>query len=171
MKTTEETSQINLSNDERINLKKLISQSDCEDNTEYIRKIKHSVKIRDDIRQMDKIKKQNVDLKTEDPEKYIELLKTKCSFLFNNYTDIFNRILKDELDLGIMTKLLTVLKLIEDKKIDQHEGSVHVGKILKELYIDSAMKEAEHLDLKNKKVEPFSGKEIDWKDFKKMKNL
>ena len=66
--------------------------------------------------------------------------------LFNNYTDIFNRICKDELDLEIMTKLLMVLKMIEDDKVNQHEGSVMVGKVLKELYVDSALKRGEHLD-------------------------
>jgi hypothetical protein len=44
------------------------------------------------------------------------------------------------MDLEIMSRLLAVLKLIEDGKVDQHEASVQVGKILKELYVDSALK-------------------------------
>ena len=61
-------------------------------------------------------------------------------FLYNSYTNLFNRVIKDELDLEIMTKLLIVLKMIENGKINQHEGSVMVGKVLKELYVDSALK-------------------------------
>ena len=40
-----------------------------------------------------------------------------------------------------------MLKEIEDNKIDQHEASVKIGKILKKLFIDSAMKN----EKKNKK--------------------
>ena len=32
-----------LSESERLNLKRLINDSECEDNTEHIRKVKHSV--------------------------------------------------------------------------------------------------------------------------------
>ena len=75
---------------------------------------------------------------------------------------------KNELDLTIMTKLLTVLKLIEDNKVDQHEGSVMVGKILKELYIDSAVKRAENIDkqYEAEKVPPVESKKITWAQFK-----
>jgi hypothetical protein len=60
--------------------------------------------------------------------------------------DFFDKVIKDEIDLRIMTRLLIVLKLIEDEKVDQHEGSVMVGKILKERYLDSAVKRADTLD-------------------------
>ena len=87
-----------------------------------------------------------------------------------NYTDIFHKLVNDELDLTIMTKLLTVLKLIEDSKVDQHEGSVMVGKILKELYVDSATKHLSNLDKQHSDevVEPSVGKPISWSDYKKM---
>jgi hypothetical protein len=83
-------------------------------------------------------------------------------------TDIFNKVVKGEIDLTIMTKMLTVLKLIEDGNVDQHEGSVMVGKILKELYIDSAIKTADNIDKEyaDQKVEPEEGKPISWKEYK-----
>ena len=50
--------------EESLNLKRLISQADdYQDNTEYIRKVKHSEKIRDDIRKLDILMKQNKNLK------------------------------------------------------------------------------------------------------------
>jgi hypothetical protein len=69
-----------------------------------------------------------------------------------------------------MTKLLTVLKLIEDGKTDQHEGSYMVGKILKELYLDSAVKRADNIDkeIEDQKVKPLEGKTISWSQYKKM---
>jgi hypothetical protein len=60
--------------------------------------------------------------------------------------------------------------LIEDEKVDQHEGSVLVGKVLKKLYIDSAMKHGERLDKEHEseKVVPVQGKSISWSNYKKM---
>lgn len=122
-----------LTSQERLDLKKLLRESDTQDNTEHIRNVKHSVKIRDDIRALDKLKKS-----METPNE--NAAKEAAPFLYETYPDIFKKVLKDELDLEIMSRLLTVLKLIEDGKVDQHEASVHVGKILKELYVDSALK-------------------------------
>lgn len=123
-----------LSSQERLDLNKLLRDSDTQDNTEYIRTVKHSVKIRDDIRVLDKLKSSTIGSVEE------ATAKAAAPFLYENYLDIFKKVLRDELDLEIMSRLLTVLKLIEDGKVDQHEASVNVGKILKELYIDSALK-------------------------------
>lgn len=156
--------------EESLNLKRLVSQADeYQDNTEYIRRVKHSEKIRDDIRKLDIFMKNNQNLKKNSPDRYRSRAMNECSFLFTNYTDIFNKVLAEEIDFAIMTRLLTVLKLIEDNRVDQNEGSVMVGKVLKELYIDSAMKRGEHLDeehntIENKKIE---GKAISWSDWKK----
>ena len=78
--------------------------------------------------------------------------------------------MKKELDLTIMTKLLIILKLIEDEKVDQHEGSVMCGKVLKELYIDSATKRMDNLDKEHNegKEAPNAGRHVSWKDYKKM---
>lgn len=159
-----------LSNDERLNLKKMVNEMGGINNTENIRKIKHSVLIRDDIRKLDTLRNNEQELFNNDFESFLIKCKEECSFLYNNYTDIFHRIIKNELDLTIMTKFLTVLKLIEDGKLDQNEGSAMVGKILKELYLDSAIKHADNLN-KNNEPEPeeqeTSIKEnISWKEYK-----
>ena len=109
-----------LSESERLNLKRLINDSECEDNTEHIRKVKHSVLIRDDIRKLDTLKNTEAALKQSDFEKFKEKCSTEASFLYNNYTDIFNKMVNDELDLTIMTKMLVILKLIEDEKGVSH---------------------------------------------------
>ena len=157
-----------MNNEERLNLKRLLDNSNCDDNTKIIQKLKHSVLIRDDIRQIENLKMSNSELKSNDIYGFIDLCKEKCRFLYDNYTDIFNKSVIDELDLTIMTKLLTILKLIEDKKMDQHEGSVMVGKLLKELYVDSAMKRIENLDRENAsdKPLPVEAKKISWREYK-----
>jgi hypothetical protein len=156
--------------EERLNLKRLINETECEDNTEYIRKIKHSTKIRDSIRCLEQLKISQCELRKSDPERFAELARKTCDFLYNSYTDIFNKALKDEIDLLIMTRLLTVLKMIEDEKVDQHEGSVLVGKILKELYLDSAVKRADNIDKEreSERIPQIEGKSISWREYKKM---
>jgi len=157
-----------LTSTERINLKELVGKMDAEDNTEEIRKLKHSVLIRDEMYLLDSLKFSEAELRKWDMREFTELCQTKCAFLYNNYTDIFNKVLNDELDLTIMSKLLIVLKLIEDDKVDQHEGSAMVGKILKELYLDSAIKKADNLDklYDADKPTPNDGKPLTWKQYK-----
>lgn len=159
-----------MNNNEKLNLKRLIDETQCEDNTDNIRKLKHSVKIRDDVRKIENLKKTNSALRSLQPDEFKELCQKEASFLFNNYTDIFNKIMKDEIDLLIMTKMLTILKLIEDAKVDQHEGSVMFGKVLKELYIDSAIKHGENLDkqYETETIQKVEGKKISWSQYKKM---
>ena len=44
---------------ERLQLKKMINEADCDDNTDKIRKLRHSTKIRDDIRVIEVLRKEN----------------------------------------------------------------------------------------------------------------
>jgi len=154
---------------ETLQLKKLIGDFEGEyvDNTEQIRKLKHSELMRDDIRKIELLKLNHPELIKTSPLKFQEMAQTEAFFLFSNYTDIFNKVLKNELDLDIMTHVLYVLKMIEEEQVDQHEGSVLVGKLLKKLYIDSALKYSENLDKEhpdeNKKIE---GKPISWSNWK-----
>jgi hypothetical protein len=48
-----------LSDKERLDLKKLLRESDVQDNTEYIRKVKHSQLILNDLRVMERLKRSN----------------------------------------------------------------------------------------------------------------
>ena len=170
-----------LSERERIDLKRLLNENDCEDNTEQIRRVRHSGKIQSDIHQfgylknlffgslpndLKKISIEESKLKQIDFEKMVQ---ANCSFLYETYPDIFRRMMKDELDLSIMIRLIEVLKMIEDNKTDQHEASVLFGKILKEMYIDSAIKHGDNLDLEHKGETRIleSGKNICWGDYKK----
>jgi hypothetical protein len=167
-----------ITKEESLNLKKLLNNnSDAVDNTEYIRRVKHSEKIRDDVRSLDRLKKSEAKLYLENRDQFKEKAQTVANFLFVNYTDIFNKVITNELDLAIMSRLLAVIKMIEDKQVDQHEGSVLVGKILKELYVDSALKRCENLDNENAKdseklekaQEKRDVKPISWSEWKNKK--
>jgi len=160
----------NLTDDERINLKKLMNEMEYEDNTETIRRLKHSTKIRDNVKKLTALKKEHADMRITSPEQFFNIVQVECKFLYDNYTDIFRRMMQDEIDVTIMSKLLIVLKLIEDGQIDQQDGSVRVGRLLKEMYLDSAVKRADALDKEHSgKKEPINeGKSISWNKFKQV---
>jgi hypothetical protein len=155
-----------------LDLNKYLSgdNSDYVDNTKKLRTAKHSIHIRKNINEIEKLRAETGDLyKTN-----IEEFKNKCfkrnSFLYNNYFEIFNRVTKGEMNLIIMNQFLNVLQKIEEGEIDQHEGSVKVGELLKELYIDSALRRTNELEKDNpKEVKQYKeAKSISWKQYKNM---
>ena len=125
---------------ERLQLQKMIAANNAEDNTELIRKSKHSGKIQEQVQLLLQLKRKYPRLQKTNPEQFDKICVSKCGFLFQQYTDIFNKVKKDEIDLTILSQFLSVLKQIEDGKLGQHEASVQVGRILKKLYIDSALR-------------------------------
>jgi len=148
-----------MNSDERLKLKEMIKQNNVTDYTDKIRELKHSSLLKKDIETLLTLKETHKDNN--------ELLSQECSFLFMYYTDIFNKIKKDEIDISILYKFLTVLKKIEDKEIDQHEGSYEVGVLLKSIYVDSALKKAEKLNTNENECEYKKPQEtISWKDWK-----
>lgn len=142
-----------MNDDERLNLRKMIAANNTEDNTSKIRNLKHGELIRADVATLLKVKHDYARLEKSNPAQFDAICVSRCAFLFKHYTDIFNKIKKNEMDLKILMKFVSVLKLIEDGKIDQHEGSFEVGKLLKQIYIDSAIRTAEHLDEKYAAIE------------------
>jgi hypothetical protein len=163
-----------MNEEERLNLRKMVAANNAEDNTNTIRKLKHSELIRSDVALMLKLKHEYSRLAKSNTAQFDAICVSRCSFLFNNYTDIFNKLKKDEIDLAILMKLVNVLKLIEDGRIDQHEGSFEVGKLLKQIYVDSALRKSEHLDdeaanksAKKAQQQPVAKvKDVSWKQFK-----
>jgi hypothetical protein len=173
----------NLSQSQKLNLDEIIKNSDAQDNTEHIRQVKHSRKIKNDIETFLSLKRTYSRMKNE---QFQALCLKRCSFLFNNYTDIYNRLVKDELNLELFGKFINVLERIENGDEDQHSASVIIGTILKEIYIDSALrkegktnKSKERKEKKQKAIEQRKNKiikekypeaykkaTISWKEYK-----
>ena len=151
---------------QRLQLQNMIKANNTEDQTNFIRNLKHSQIIRADVNNMIMIKAKY----RGDDAKIHEECVNECNFLFTYYTDIYNKVRKDEIDIGILNKFLDVLKRIEEGELDQHEGSFLVGSILKELYVDSALKKAEKLNADEEpRPEPKKAeKSVSYKQFKKM---
>ena len=158
-----------MDNLDKLQLNKMIDVNNVEDCTSEIRKKKHSDLIRNDVSCLLNLKSKYSRLAQSNPSQFDAMCVSQCSFIFNNYTDIFNKVKKDEIDLNILVRLLNVLHSIEEGQVDQHEGSFEVGKLLKQIYIDSALKKADKLDEKysDKKGERKKPEEkISWKQFK-----
>jgi hypothetical protein len=160
---------------ERLQLDKLIRANDVTDNTNNIRELKHSKPLADDIITLIKLKKEYQRLAKSNPTQFDTICVSRCPFLFNNYTDIFNKVKKDEIDLNILFQLINILKQIEDGKLDQHTGSYEVGKLLKSIYIDSAIKKADNINKSHEHShgngnkehsKPPTIKKISWSEFK-----
>ena len=150
----------------RLNLQRMMKENDVEETTEQIRELKHSKLIRQDVKQMKQLKKK---YKRISHDQFKQIATTQCSFLFNNYTNIFNRLVADELNYAIMAQFLDVLEEIENGKVDQHEGSYQIGLVLKKMYIDSALKREERFNDDGKKVafaKPVN--KVSWEQFKTM---
>ena len=122
------------------------------------------------------LKKKYERLSKTNPSEFDRMCVSQCKFLFNNYTDIYNKVKNDNLNLAIMEKFLDILKQIEDGELNQHEGSYLVGKYLKEMYIDSALRQDEKHENNDgkkkvqKKPSSVQEKKITYKAFKIMQN-
>ena len=149
----------------RLQLQKMIKANDVEDQTELIRELKHSHLLQNDINNLIMLKAKY----RNDQDKINEEGMSECGFLFTYYTDIYNKIRKDEIDLKILNQFLNVLRRIEDGELDQHDGAFIVGTLLKEIYVDSALRKAAKLNegQEQEYIEPREVVNISWKDFKK----
>ena len=158
--------------DQRIHLQKLIEANGTEDHTEVIRRVKHSSQIHQDVTTMIQLKRDYGRLAKSNPKQFDAICVSRCAFLFKFYTDLYNKLKSGEIDLKLLFRMIQILRDIEDGKLDQHEGSFEVGKLLKEIYIDSALRKAEKLNSENEtgadanaeKERPVEN--ISWRDFK-----
>jgi len=156
-----------MNSEEKLNLKKMLAQSqDFVDHTEDIRRLKHSGLLLDGMRDIEKLKRAKPELRKNAPDEFTELCKSTAPVMYKLYADLFHKLVNDELNLVIMVKLIRVLELIEQGQLDQNEGSVVVGKILKELYVDSAVRLGDKLDKANESATPRTEtKNITWKQW------
>jgi hypothetical protein len=154
-----------MDDNQRLHLQKMISANNVEDQTGLIRDLKHSHILRENVNNLVMLKAKYLDdMETLNLEAMVE-----CNFLYTYYTDIYNKIRKDEIDLKILFQFIDVLNKIEDGLMDQHEGSFEVGMLLKRIYVDSALRKAEKLNAETGVSEPeYKGPQVDisWKQFK-----
>jgi len=147
----------------RLKLQQMIKANDVSDQTDIIRNLKHSSQLRENVSTMLNLKQHT------SSQDFLESAIRDCYFLYLNYTDIFNKIKNEEIDVDILYQFLDVLQKIEDGSVDQHEASFEVGTLLKKLYVDSALKKANKLNESRPEPVFLTGSSITWKQFKNRK--
>jgi len=135
-----------LNDDQKLQLQKMVAVNDAVDYTDTIRQTKHSSIIRQEVKNLLKAKQTYARLAKSNNSEFEKICLNRANWLFMNYPDIYNRVYKDELNIQILDALLNKLSDIENGKVGQHEASVEVGQILKEMYVDSALRKADKAD-------------------------
>ena len=152
----------------RLNFEKMMKEEGVENNTTKIRSLKHSKKIREQVTTMVNLRNKYSRL---DKDLMNRMIDSKCIWLYKNYSNLFLKLKKNQLNLQILDKFLSTLSEIEEGTLDQHEGSVKVGQLLKQLYIDSAIKNKKQMEEKDKKRKKKEFKKpvkkLSWKQYKK----
>ncbi|ADX05906.1 hypothetical protein 162322466 [Organic Lake phycodnavirus 1] len=123
---------------QRLKLQEMIHTNQTSDNTEEIRTLKHSKQIRSDVMKIQQMKHK---MKTTHFKTLDNALQKECFFLFKNYTIIYNKLLKNDLDIKILYQFLDVLESVENGENDQHEASYTIGMLLKKIYVDKKLEE------------------------------
>jgi len=149
-------------------LRQVIRDADAPDNTNYIRELKNSERILEDVRTIERLRRENKEMTQAD---FTEMCKVEASFLYNAFTVIFNKLVANELNLALLAKIIHILQNIENGHVDQYTASVKVGELLKEIYIDSAERRGEKLDAEHAsdKPAPVQPQKISWREYKNMK--
>ena len=143
-----------MNSDERLKLHELIKENNVHDNTSNIRKLKHSKQLKKDVLTIKTI------LSRADSLEYSFLHQScepHCSFMIEHYKNIYQRILKGQVDFNILDSFLDCLESVENGEKDQHEASYEIGMLLKKLYIDPKIYEL---------PERRGGIDIDWNEYK-----
>ena len=151
-----------MNDQERLKLQEMIKANNVEDQTDKIRCLKHSEAIRKDVDTIQKLKC------TAKKDAFKNECSNKCNFLFNNYTDIFNKLIANEIDIKLLYNFIDMLEKIENGEKDQHEASFEVGKILRKIYVDSAVKRGVNLETSDKPPEKRECRKLSWRDYKIM---
>jgi hypothetical protein len=153
---------------QKLQLQDMIQANGTQDQTDLIRNLKHSRILRAEV---DNLLLIRAKYRNESPEFINNECMNECNFLFTYYTDIYNKVRKDEIDLSILNRFFDMLEQVENGSLNQHEASFQVGTILKELYVDSALKKAEKLDaLSPSESHAFRApiNNMSWSDYKKI---
>jgi hypothetical protein len=154
-----------MDNESNQQLQRMIREGGVEDVTEKIRERKHSNFLRIDARRIQEV----IELGIEESEEYrANRFEAAAPFMFREYTDIYNRARKGNLDFEILGKFIDVLEKIEIGELGQHDGAHEIGKLLKKIYVDSALRQADKLDERANGGEKIQAvvKSISYADFK-----
>jgi hypothetical protein len=149
-----------MDDNQRITLANLVKQYETEETTEKIRELKHSKRIHECLKHIVEAMRKYPRIYKDNRKHFETLIAKQTNFLFTTYPEIYHRMLDNEINMNIMQQFLYMLSRIENGELDQHEASYNIGKLLKELYIDTKLDEMTSTNYKKPKHD------IDWNTFK-----
>jgi len=147
-----------MNSNETLKLNDMIKEGDCVDNTEMIRQLKHSSQITKNLNIILRLKKKHEEMETFDFKELDNECLKECRFLFDNYTSIYNKLLRGQIDLVVFYKFLYYLKKIEDGELTFYQASFEIGTLLKNMYVDPI------IETKSNNDKPV--KNITWNEYK-----
>ena len=148
-------------------MNKLVSQYDSEDTTDKIRELKHSKRIYEDVCTIQKLKRDYSRLRETNKDQFVTMMKNRAPFLYENYSNIFHRLKKDQVNIQILFMFLKTLEAIENGEVDQNEASVQIGQLLKEMYVDKVIDTSKE----EKKVYKKPKNDISWQQYRTMQDI
>jgi|TARA_Y100000992_G_scaffold270899_1_gene211504 hypothetical protein len=154
--------------EQRAQLDQMIQQNETKDNTSLIRSLKHSAQIRRDIALIQNIKRRTHSTQFATLDK--EAKAQKCDFLCQHYPNIYNKLLKNEIQIKVLYRFLDELESIEAGEQDQHEASFRIGMLLKEMYVDKKINIDKEEEKTERKKVNISYEEFKRKQEEKLKN-
>jgi hypothetical protein len=153
---------------ERNILQKLQAESeDYVDNTSGIREAKHSSPLLADIRKMGDLRKRYANLRESAPDEYLNAFQRECRYIYTKFPDVFDRVVKNDMNLDVFEKIVMILKMIEDGKVNQSEASALVGKLSQKLFFNVG--DAGEAVKPSSKTEPADETTtgLSWKEYKR----
>jgi len=113
-------------------------------------------------------KYKSLKIKIENPNASVKELDNLCigpaNFLFDNYTVIYNKLIRNQIDIHMLYVFLDKLKEIENGKLSQQEAAYDIGMILRKMYVDPRLEPP-------KEPEYVIGKKISWNEYKENQYL
>ena len=106
-------------------------------------------------------------LRETNKDQFVTMMKNRASFLYENYSNIFHRLKKDQVNIQVLFMFLKTLEAIENGEMDQHEASVQIGQLLKEMYVDKV------IDTKREKKPVYKKpiNNVSWEQYKTMQDI
>ena len=153
-----------MNDDIKSKIEEFSSKEDVPQTTTKIRKLKHSKFIKQDIQHYYSLKHRYSRISKK---QFKQMAAKQCQFIYKNYTNLFNRLVNDELERAILGRFIDALEKIENGDLNQHEASYQIGLLLKKIYVDQALRAEKDREVKKTK----KGKrpvKITWEEYKKL---
>ena len=87
-------------------LSKMLKDSDFKDNSNDIKRNKHSIKIQQDINTYLSLKKTYSRLQQTNSNLFKQKIINQSNFLYTNYNNIFDKLINNQLDINILNKFI-----------------------------------------------------------------